>query len=437
MTNNRSLKKFCRLTKYIEQTDSNLYQAIEDLCIGHYFKPSRDASGVTFLYPADKAYRQRIINAAYSTDPDVAVNMIKSLLVHGFYHGCKDFSGDVVNLLNQKLEIESADDKQVKLANGLILKKDETFVPMSYRENMAVYTLSGKGEIPLNGQSVTVERKKKGGDLCLSSKKSDLQKLLEHRYVNEIGVVDNIYVKKVRLHLKLLVEKRNLSNSELSNYLGNDEFSDSYLLDMYCSKHCPSCFDTLYKSLQQQDARAESITFDAYIAAKKQIVGAEPTNKNVTRDSSILKGLHSPMDVRTRVCDLYKHDKQKLGKDLFIVFCNISKDLWQTSAFDKVDEFKNFAYIAAKIYTKPEDLVNQEFDPARDLTLYGNLLKSDVLHYVPQADFRDSSSVSLKIVSQLPSPLEMTLFSLCHLATMTKKVGGGSDPEIEALLKGL
>ncbi len=436
MKSSKTLKKFCRLTKYIEQSDPQLHQAIDDLCIGHYFKPNRDSNGITFLFPKEKAYRQKIINAAYSTDPDIAVNMIKSLIVQGHYASSSDFEGGVVNLLNQKIDVDSADEKQAKLSNGLSVVKDEAFIPMSYRENMAVYILQGKGEISLNGESAHAERKKRGGLVCSSSKKNALHQLLENRYINEIGAVDNIYAKKVRLHMKLLAEDRNLSGTELMMYLGNDEFSDSYLLDMYCSQHCTSCFSTLHKALSTKDPRVEEIKFENYIAAKRQLIGSDPNNKNVNRDSNLLRNLRTPIEVRTRVCSEYGHNKQQLGKDLFIVFCNVSKDLWMTSVHG-VDEFKEFAYIASKIYTKPEDLVNQEFDAARDLTLYGNLLKSDVFKYVPQADFRDPSSVSLKVVSQLPTPLDMSLFSLCHLVNKVSTIKKGGDAELEALLAGL
>jgi hypothetical protein len=433
MSNNRSLKKFCRLTKYVEQNNPDLYQVIEDLCIGHYFKPSRDANGITFLFP-DKAYAQKIINAAYSTDPDVAVNMLKSLLVHGFYSSTADFKDGVVNLLNQKIEIVDADDSSAKLSNGLVLKKDSAFVPMSYRENMAVFALSGKGEISTKGEMVSVERAKRGGSSTLFSKKNDLHKLLENKYATEINNADrsNIYVKKVCLQLAAIQD--NFPAGQIAHCLGNDEFSDSYLLDMFCDKNCPAVFDTLCRALSSNISGVAKLTFEKYIVEKKKVVGEGLNNKNVTRNESNLKGLHSPIDVRTKVCNIYGRDKHKLGIDLFIVFCNISKDLWKNDPIDKENEFRQFAYIASKIYVKPEDLVNQEFDPARDLTLYGNLLKSDVLKYVAQADFSSADSVNLKIVTSLPSPLEMSLFSLCYLTNHNATKVTGGDAEIDALL---
>ncbi len=437
MSHNKSLKKFCRLTKYIEQNNPDLYQVIEDLCIGHYFKPSRDSNGITFLFP-DKTYAQKIINAAYSTDPDVAVNMFKSLLVHGFHSSTADFKNGVVNLLNQKIDIADADDTSAKLANGLVLKRDEAFVPMSYRENMAVFSISGKGEIGTDGERVAHERvRKTGGNHNLFSKKGDLHKLLEDKYAEEINNSDtsNIYVKKVCLQLAAV--SSDFPKDQIAHCLGNDEFSDSYLLDMYCEKNCPALFNTLCKALCSDLPAVTKITFDNYVAEKKKVVGEAHNNKNVSRGESHLKGLHSPIDVRTKVCNIYGRDKHKLGIDLFIVFCNISKDLWKNDSYNKENEFRQFAYIASKIYTKPEDLVNQEFDPARDLTLYGNLLKSDVLKFVAQADFRSPECVSHKVVTSLPSPLEMSLFSLCYLTNHHQIKVTGGDAEVEALLRKL
>jgi len=433
MKSTRNLKKFCRLTRYIEQIDPQLYNAIDDLCIGHYFKPSKESSGVTFLYPVEKAYRQRIINAAYSTDPDIAVNMLKSLIIRGFYESTEDFNEDVINLLNQRIEVQDVTESQVKLTNGLTLKKDNKFIPMSYRENMAVFELHGKGEIPLNGEVSSSRKSKRGGDVCLFSKKSDLHKLLADRYVNEIGTSNNIYVKKVYLQMKYIMDK-NIKSCHF--YLGNDEFSDSYLLDMYCSKGHSSCFNILYKCLMANDSRVNSITYDMYIKMKQDLIGTDSYNKNVSRSNKVLYGIRSPIEVRTKVCEEYGNEKDRLGKDLFIVFCNISKDMWSTS-INPVDDFKEFAYIASNIYTKPELLINQEFDTARDLTLYGNLLKSDVFKYTPQADFRKEEHINLPAVSTLPSPLDMNMFSLCNLTNKENNTKKGGDPEVAALLSGL
>lgn len=443
MSGPKSLKKFCRLTKYIEQVDKDLHQVIEDLCISHYFKPSRDTNGVTFLYPKEKSYRQKIINAAYSTDPDVAVNMIKSLILRGHYADESAFDQNVTNMLNQRVEIESATDKEVKLVSGAHLTKDPKFVPMGYRDNMAVYILAGKGEIPLDGPSAESERpsKKKGGANAweaLPGTKKMLHGLLENRFVQNMEDSNNIYVKKVALQLHILLNKKNIPANALLNYLGNDEFSDSYMLDMFCQKNCTSCFNILYNCLKEQgsqmDPRIEKLNRSKYMEMKRKVVGDGSPNNAVSRVINF-SDIKSPMDIRSEVHKRYKNDKKRMGKDLFIVFCNVCRDLWNTDYYGKVDSFKNFAFLASNVYTDPEQLTNQEFDIARDLTLYGNLLKSDVLLYVPQADF---SNVSADLqVSELPSPLGLKQFSLCNFINRQTKTGGGEAENMNDLLEGL
>ncbi len=259
--------------------------------------------------------------------------------------------------------------------------------------------------------------------------------MLEEKYCAELNnnVGTNIYVKKVCIQLTALCD--NYTADQILPYLGNDEFSDSYLLDMFCEKNCSEIFNILCKTLKSNNPIINDITFDKYVNAKKKITGEGFHNKNVSRSDDVLKNLRSPIDVRTKVCNIYGSNKHKLGIDLFIVFCNISRDLWKNDPYDKVSEFKQFAYIVSKIYIKPEDLVNQEFDPARDLTLYGNLLKSDVLNYTAQSDFTSKDSVNLKIVSSLPSPLEMSLFSLCYLTNYNPSKVTGGDAEVDALLR--
>lgn len=435
----KTLKKFCKLSKYIEQIDKDLFQVLDDLCILHYLKPTRNSNGVTFLYPKEKAYRQKIINSAYSNDPNVAVNMVKSLILQGYYNSARDFDNNVVNLLNQKIQVEESDEKAVKLSGGLSLSKDEKFVPMGFRENMTVYTLSGKGEIPLDGQTAEPKKTATGGNpFVYSSRKNELHRVLEQQYINEIGSGDNIYVKKVALQLRLLSDRLNRKGASLKTllpYLGNDEFSDSYLLDMYCEKHCAECFNVLYKCLRDPvncSPKINEINREKYISIKKNIVG-EGANDAVVRLDNVLNNVASPMDIRARVNELYR-DKRTMGKDLFIVFCNIYKDMWLNDR-DAAGSFKNFSYLASRVFTKPEDLVDQEFNAARDLTLYGNLLKSDVLNYVPQAEFKNTS---LRQVNSIPNPLDMSLYSLCALSNKQPAVSGGSeDPEIEELLRSL
>lgn len=432
MASNKSLKKFCKLSKYIEQSDPNLFEVFDDLCIMHLLKPARGMSGITFLYPKEKAYRQKIISAAYSTNPEMAVTMIKALILQDYYPNFASFGSKAINLLNQKLVVDSVSDKALKLAGGLELTIDPKFIPMGYRENMNVFFLSGKGEMPTTGPTVAVEQKvSKSGGSIFSSNKTTLQKIISDTYMNEIGKVENIYVKKVYLQLKCLSESK---ASDVKNFLGNDEFSDSYLLDMYCELHQPDCFVSLIKCFTPNafDENISKITKSLYVTMKETF--CDPTGNDADlKDSRRLDNILSPMEIRMRVFKLYNDDKERIGKDLFIVFCNICRDLWNTDP-DPTGAFKNFAYLVANVYTKCSDIVKQEFDIPRDLTLYGNLLKSDVFHYVPQASF---DSVALPVPTSMPTPLDMGLYSLCafvNVVSINNKSGGASDPSLSFLL---
>ncbi len=453
----RTLKKFCRLSKYIEQIDKDFYGTFEDLCLTHLLKPARGNNGITLIYPGEKSYRQKIINAAYSDQPEKAIEMLKSLILQDYYPTPTSFEGTVVNLLNHKVEIEEVSDKHVKLSKDLKLEKDKDFVPMGYRENMAVYTLTGKGEMPLEGSPVKVEKspKKKGGFLGFGgSSRAEVNKKLEEEYQTHLKKVDNVYAKKVCMQLELLFPK-NTSEAKVDkkavlDFLGNSEFSDSYLLDQYCEKNEPKIFDLLKEALDKtcngNTLGGKQFTYADYITKKnevldelKQTIGGSTEDpcykKKEYNDETRLNNIQSPIEIRERIHTLYNDDRTKIGKDLFIVFSCIYMDLWMNEPdMDCAkSQFRNFAYLASNVFNNVEDLVKQEFDIARDLTLYGNLLKSDVFKFNPVAPAQ-----GYVVPSELPSPLDMNKYSLSgYIASLYKRIPvSGGNPAVEALLRG-
>ena len=48
----KQLKKFCRITKYIEKTNPKLYEILDDFCILQTIKPRRGHAGITFIMPS-------------------------------------------------------------------------------------------------------------------------------------------------------------------------------------------------------------------------------------------------------------------------------------------------------------------------------------------------------------------------------------------------
>lgn len=442
MSSNKTLKKFCKLSKYIEQVDRGLFEVFDDLCIVHLLKPQRGAAGITMLLPKEKAYRQKIINAAYSGKPELAVDMIKALILQDYYPTLASFKDKAVNLLNQKLVIDSATDKAIKLKGGLEIVPDKKFVPMGYRENMTVYSLTGKGEIPLNSPVVAMEARplKSGGrddglsitrlikSILPDHGKSALQKHLAETYSREIGVDLNIYTKKVYFHLKNLLFHK-VSPSSIHDFLGNDEFSDSYLLDMYCEKNCPGCFTEIMAALKQTGVSTDLATKENYHKMKENFVDPEGNNKDV-KDPQRMTNIASPREIREKVFELYGDDKDKIGKDLFIVFCNLSRNDWSTDA-NPQSSFQNFVYLVSNVFTSKRDMIRQPCDIPAELTLYGTLLKSDVFKYVPQARF---TTVPLPIPGTSPTPVDMKFFSLCGFINKPRVVTGQGSNSNDASL---
>ena len=418
MSKRKELKKFCHLSKYINQNDKDLYEVFDDLCLTSLLRPLRDSSGITFLYPNEKAYRQKIINAAYSNDPTVAANMLKSLVLDGYYPSTTLFGTYVVNRLNQKVNISEVSEKHVKLENGLQLVLAETFKAFGPHQNMAVYILKGKGEISTSGPVALAKEKgitKKGGNGSHENSKKELQSLLAKIYVNEIGKIDNIYVKKVCFQLHYILKNKDQAPNGLNvlDYLGNDEFSDSYLLDMYCSKEFPHAFKQiltwLSPSSNEEVAKFNEATKNKYAEKKQEVINAFGGVRDVVKDPKRVSTVRSITDIRQQINEAYGTDdrgKFRMGKDLFIVFCNVFRDLWNTD-IDKISIFNNFTYLASNVYDGCcTNILNNKFEIGNDLTLYGNLFKSDVFLYAPKASFGESP------LTKMPSPLEMNVFDL-------------------------
>lgn len=199
------LKQYCAILKYIRDKDIDLYTAIDDNCLNGIFRPKR-TKGVTFLFPADKKYRQEIIDATYGSEQDKAVNMLKALVIEDYMPTPSEFvtkKKDIPNALRQKVEVKSVTGNVVTLENGLTLKIDTEFIPVKSRENMAVYILEGSGRMPLNGAPASyafaASRKRvKGGrsmsDEPFETKRCTYAKTLENTLIE--GISSNTIVNR-------------------------------------------------------------------------------------------------------------------------------------------------------------------------------------------------------------------------------------------------
>lgn len=143
--------KFCGILKWLEIHDPDLYAAIEDLCIQRIFNP-KGTKGISFLYPKD--YRKQIIDETYGDSPENAIQMLQACIVTDRMDTYKDFEtkkDDIPNALRQKIGIKSVSASEVILEGGLTLKKEDSFIPFQTKDNLSVWTMTGKGMIPIDG----------------------------------------------------------------------------------------------------------------------------------------------------------------------------------------------------------------------------------------------------------------------------------------------
>lgn len=433
MAGDKTLQKFCNLSKYIKQVDKDLFCALEDLCLLKLLMPRQGSGGITFLLPKGKGYRDKIMANAWGKNPEIAISMIKALILQDNYKTLASLGAkQVINALQLKVEFSDITDKEAKIGKEIVLTPDTKYIPLGYYDNITVYTMTGKGDLPITGERVAFEPRvsapMKGGAAAAGDLKT-LQDFIANNYARSenIGKSENIYVKKCQLQLKYIFDKGE-QNMRIRTWLGNDEFSDSYLLDIYCQIFYPDVFPLILEIFTNFFADTMNMDRASYLAIKASFLdGVEQPHKSSNR----AQGITSPIDIRDRVCEAYKSQYKDtecmhhLGKDLFIVFCNLSKDIWfnENQSNDRISSFENFAYLASNVYNETKIITQQGFDVALDMTLYGNLLKSDVFKFEPSTTL----DTSLPVPTTMPSPLDMTLYSLCGFTNkQTSKVGGMS-----------
>lgn len=446
----KKLQKYCNLTQVIKSYDSEFYDALDDLCLLPLLRPG--PNGVTFCYPEDKALRKKIVDATYSKNPEVAVKMVKALIFRGCYKKTEDLKGSVTNVLNHMVTIK--DNKW----HGFTFEQDKDIDYFDHRSNISLLLLKGKGEIPVTGEmaprmdSADMAKNRKAtlggglgcGCMCWPSHRVSICKKLAKHYVSEQEKKSNAFVKKVYWQLVILESDHpDIFNSEkLIGHLGNEEVSDSYLLDMITPDDV-SC--KLWKALGQGSEGLGDLSEDmckrdpsksyyqAYIELKqKRIQNGKIKNDeeakaklslNLSEQKRIISNIVSVCDIREALLGAYEH-KTELGKDLFITYTSIMKEMWNHER-DMVS-FEHYSYMATNIYTSLDKMINQEFNQFKDATLHGNLLKSDIFKYVAWTDTSVYGAAGYA-TGIYPKPVDLQIFSLNSLvAGITGSKTGGS-----------
>ena len=440
----KKLQKFCQLSQAIRSLDSDFYNALDDLCVLPLLQSGK--FGITMLYPMDKSVRKQIIDMTYSSSPEKAVAFIKAVILRKYYRSPSDIDKTATNKLNQFLKVEGNKWGPFKIVE---MKECDFF---DHRKNISIFGLDGKGEIPIKGEmapllsSSTKKSVKVGGD------EQNFRKLLNEKlntyYKSELKAKkSNVYVKKVAVQLGMF--KKNYpeiyNEKKFMYYIGNDEISDSFLLDMIAP---PEMFQELYTCFGGSDSNLGRLAddqftnkegttmtyYELYLNKKKErIMDADFTTneqvvqeleKNKQEQLNIIKNVVVPSDIRESIVNAYGSDKLRLSRDLFITLTSVMKHKWECEIDNNSYDF--YIFMACNVHKNLDNIHLIMFEPCADLTFYGTLLKSDLYKYVPWMDLSVYSSVYQN--TQFPRPLDLQLFSFNHvLNSFVASKTGGSD----------
>ena len=435
------LKRFCRITKFLEQHDKELYQTIDDLCLFNLFR-SR-GNGITFLHPSDKAFRKKIIDSAYSDSPEKAIDMIRSLVLMDYLPSPKDFESkkdDIPNALRKRLEVASADAKTVILKSGHKLTVENKFAPIRSNDPSAVYILSGSGPLPLTGPSANMkyaQKKSPGGEFSGGGggDKTTLANFVESNYPTH----NNIY----KAVLAFLYKKaQNAGENVMCNvYSGMCASARATFYVLMCphSSGDPYNLGTVMNdvcgfsnSINPENISASLLVCSSeYVKLRDAIINTARTKLGINLQKSLdetdvirknlLSETSSSVDLRAVLNQVYKGDKNRLAKDVFTVYCFLA-------SVNEVSDSKLystcFIFVVKNIYNDLYSVLNHNRDLAFNFSLYLNLLKSDALDHMP---ILSTEPVSPNFALSMPTPTSKTEYFSIYRNEVTEKTGGGDS----------
>ena len=139
--------------------DKPFYDAIVDQGILGLLTPRFNAASntfapLTFLYPVDKSYRDKIIELLESVNPTAGVNTIQALTIRDNLTDPDDWlekKDNIPNMLGYKVELSpSSTNKQIVLANGTEISINTSF--RSTNDNVSMWDYKGTAPMPLEGK---------------------------------------------------------------------------------------------------------------------------------------------------------------------------------------------------------------------------------------------------------------------------------------------
>ena len=421
------LKKFCRLTQYLEQVDKDLYQAFDDLCLFGLFRVR--GNGITFLYPTNKAYRKKIIDHTYSNNPEKAIDMAKALILLDYYPKLSDFKNKpLVNSLHLPVEVAKADTKEVELKSGHILTVAKDFATLRADDPVAVYHMSGTSELPMTGEKVKVsfDKKKKGGtatESVVKGVKEKIENIYRDGFNDKGGGGHNIYKAVISLLIKWVT-----TDEEGKDYEGllKDSIGASPRATFYNLINTPNeKFDEIIKKTGLNEIEGctnlqECKLLERHISYYDNLDKFKPDNvENIKAEINkirveIKKSSNDvPSNITQRIEEAYKArypEKwcNRLYIDLLSVYCRLSEELEE----DDREAYNQFTK-TIEGYKKHDDF--KSHDGVFFYSVFGALLYSDSFLFTPGIIHNNFN---------MPVPGTKVLFST---QPYTEKKSGGNE----------
>ena len=435
--------KYCNFYNYLEKKNKSFLALWEETCLTNYLRNESRPS--TLLIPEKKDIKE--LEKKLKSSPEEVQEALLSHIVRGNFSSPSLFKTERTLSIPNGINVQKADSKEVVLGNGTKLKQ-EAFTHMAKPRKapvLSVYKLEGPIDL------TKMEQEKKGGQ---EDEKKDEEEEKKYDIKNDKALKNlrnhlsrdfqqkgngrgrNVFLQKVCLQIDMLL-KRGYKANELAEWLGTEEFSDSLLLDNFCIKKRENdIFSKIYDVLVKQDIM-NSCDVEEYIEKKKSVL-PNSTNTYLEERDKILNNVNNISDFRRLAVSNY-NSKEKLGKDLFIVYTNLMKfelctdSNTSTDTFN-VDAFKDW-FETAYYGMLGEDMslfIKRPINPHYDLITFGTLMTTDLYKFHPSKEMFDFYGRSLPDDNQRPrNPRSKTTYSMVHiqmdLLRYYNKIGGGSE----------
>jgi hypothetical protein len=411
--------------------------------MGSILRPRQRNGQMTFLYPSSNDLQKHIMKTAM-TDPSNVVEIINSLIIDKGMSQLSDFNSSYINRNGHVFSSAS-------MRNGKVLEaktKYKHWHPVPHlNQNTWVYDYDGQTP-PYSDEKKQVSSKKSkkdrdsdypvsGGAVNYDDSKSKPLLVIEHMKRRFLSGEVDIFKKKVYAQLNYLRTVKRMQAADIYPYLGNEEISDSFLLDMISENNDPfwSDLEIAFRGPEKITTEGNQSISNSYQNLKNDIInerGSIKRDLDYETHQEIVCKVMVPLDIINVLKNAYVKDdnNNKINRDLFIVFTNVCKINWTNTA-DVTEKATIFnSYIDLILTCGSITRLGEQFLSTGNLefilSVPGMLLRTDLLRYDPWFS-KDDKKYNKIEGNTLPDPNSLSLFNITWLVNKSEvQVSGGS-----------